>query len=401
MKYVSTILIVDDEQIGRDLLEAMLVGQSYNLLFASNGPEALTKAEEAIPDLILLDVMMPGMNGFQVCRSLRANPLLVEVPIIMVTALDGRESRIKGIEAGADDFVSKPFDQVELRARVRNITRLNRYRQKLRESERLASLGRLIAGAAHELNNPISFIYSNIFHLRNYVQDMEMVLSEYSDVCSSPVSEIEDRISDIEELKKKLELDYIVKDLDRLVDDIGEGARRTKEIVEELTGFSRSDDEKIKDTDINEDIEKSISLLTHYHKNRITIHRDYSDLPKIKTYAGQISQMLMNLISNACQAIDGEGDIWITTRLEDNAVAISIKDSGVGIAGEHMSKIFDPFFTTKEVGEGVGLGLSISYGIAQRHKGEFMVDSQPGSGTTFTVRLPVDFRSLVSKSENL
>jgi two-component system NtrC family sensor kinase len=368
-------------------------------VFADDGVEALGKAAEFSPDLILLDVMMPGIDGFEVCRRLRADPLLAEVPVIMVTGLGDRDSRLKGIEVGADDFVSKPFDRTELQARVRNITRLNRYRQRLRQSERMASLGRLLAGVAHELNNPINFIYSNIFHLRNYLKDIRKVLSEYRDICSSAAYRIADRVSGVKKLEEELDLDYIMQDLDQLVDDISEGARRTKRIVDDLRAFSRSDEGKTEDTDINEDIEKSLNLLVNYHKDRITIHKDYSDLPKVKAFTGQMGQMFMNLISNACQAIDGKGDIWIATQLEDNAVVISIKDNGMGIAEEHIGKIFDPFFTTKDVGEGVGLGLSISYGIIQRHKGEFLVDSKVGSGTTFTIQIPVDFENQIASPE--
>jgi two-component system cell cycle response regulator len=129
MKNLSTVLIVDDEPVGRDTLEALLVGQGHNLVFAANGAEALTQAAELLPDVILLDVMMPGMDGFEVCRRLRANPRLADVPVVMVTALDDRDSRLEGIEAGADDFVSKPFDRAELRARIKTVTRLNRYRR--------------------------------------------------------------------------------------------------------------------------------------------------------------------------------------------------------------------------------------------------------------------------------
>lgn len=166
--------------------------------------------------------------------------------------------------------------------------------------------------------------------------------------------------------------------------------------MEDLKAFSRSDEgriESLSSTDINEDIEKSLSLLVDYYKGRINIHKDYGDLPRVKCYAGQLSQVFMNLITNACQAIDGDGDIWITTKLEDDMAVISVRDNGPGIAEEHIDKIFDPFFTTKEVGKGAGLGLSISYGIVQRHKGKILVDSQVGSGTNFTVRIPVDFES--------
>ena len=166
----STILIVDDESVGRETLEAVLFREGYNLAFASDGPEALVKAAQSAPDLILLDVMMPGMDGFEVCRRLRADPLLAEVPVIMVTALDDRDSRLQGIEAGADDFVSKPFDRVELRARVRTVTRLNRYRRLLAERNRFewvvehANDGYLVLSDEDEVRyvNPQARLYLDI-----------------------------------------------------------------------------------------------------------------------------------------------------------------------------------------------------------------------------------------------
>jgi PAS domain S-box-containing protein len=275
----------------------------------------------------------------------------------------------------------------------RDITELKRRERMLLESEKMASLGRLIAGAAHELNNPINFIYSNISHLRRYIRDIKAALNEYRDICVSTTLGTADRVAAVQRLENRMDLSYILSDLDNLVDDIKEGAVRTKGIVEDLKAFSRSDEGRIADIDINEDIEKTLNLLADYHRGRITINRDYADLPEVKCYQGQISQVFMNLIANACQAIAGEGDIWIRTRLEDKYVIVSIRDNGAGIPGEHIDKIFDPFFTTRDVGKGTGLGLTTSYGIIQRHKGEILVDSEEGSGTTFTVRIPVDFES--------
>jgi signal transduction histidine kinase len=399
MRHVSTILIVDDDKGGRDVLEAMLIGRGYNLVFAENGLEALKKAEEINIDLVLLDVMMPVMDGFEVCRSLRANPFFAEVPIILVTALDDRDSRLKGIEAGADDFVTKPFDHVELRARVQTITRLNRYRQKLRESEKMASLGCLIAGAAHELNNPINFIYSNIPHLREYIRDIKVILEKCHDMSKLPLNKVQELIEYIEEYKEEIDLEYVLEDLERLVDDIHEGARRTKDIVENLKSVCQSGGNGSEKVDIVEYIEESLKNISYFHENQINIHRNYSDLPKVRVYASQLNQVFTNLIVNAYQAINGEGDIWITTRLEENdTVLISIKDNGVGMTRENMNKIFDPFFTTKEVGRGLGLGLSIAYGIIQRHRGEILVDSELGLGTTFNIRIPVDFEKLPQAS---
>ena len=171
--------------------------------------------------------------------------------------------------------------------------------------------------------------------------------------------------------------------------------------VDDLKAFSRSDERRIEDTDINEDIEKSLGLLTDHYKDRINIHKDYGDLPRVKCYAGQIDQVFMNLIANACQAIENQGDIWITTRLEKYTVVVSIRDNGVGIPKEHMDKIFDPFFTTRDVGEGTGLGLSISYGIIERHRGEILVESEPGSGTTLIIQIPVNFEAWESRNSVL
>ena|GEM_PF-2331711 len=301
----------------------------------------------------------------------------------------------------------------------RDITQQKQIEERLRESEKMASLGRLVAGATHELNNPISFIYSNLFHLRRYIQDIKTVLDKYHDLYTS----LADRISDIERLKRNIDLDYVVSDLDRMVDDIHEGAKRTVGIVQDLKAFSRSDERRIDYTDVNEDIEKSLNLLWDHYNGRITIHKDYGDLPRIRCYAGQIGRLFTNLITNACQAIEDQGDIWIKTRHETSdirqetgdeesevsglkstpgliggTVVICIRDNGAGIAKENIDKIFDPFFTTRSVGEGTGLGLSIGYGIIQRHKGEILVDSQSGSGTTFTIRMPVDFVNQESRS---
>ena len=158
----------------------------------------------------------------------------------------------------------------------------------------------------------------------------------------------------------------------------------------DLRTFSRLDETELKEADIHEGIETTLNLLAHRYKRRITVHRDYGDIPKIKCYPGQLNQVFMNVLANAGQAIEDEGDVWITTRQEDDSVLISIRDNGRGIPKESLSKIFDPFFTTKKVGEGTGLGLSISYGIVKRHKGEIWAESEEGLGATFFIKLPIE-----------
>jgi two-component system NtrC family sensor kinase len=348
----------------------------------------------------------------------------VSVPVnLYLTLLEDHVGKIVGAVCVCRDITRmKEIERIndELSKAYRH---LQDAQDQLIQSEKMASLGRLVAGATHELNNPISFIYSNVPHLRGYIRDMKAVLGKYDDAIKSLRSskslndfngfdDFNDSMEDIEKLKEEVGLDYTMEDLDRLVDDIDEGARRTKGIVEDLKAFSRSDEGRIEDTDINQNIEKSLSLLVDHYKGKITIHKDYSSLPRVKCYAGQIGQVFMNLIGNACQAIEDEGDIWITTTHETedmrhenmkselsdlkstDTVVVRIRDNGVGIAPDIIGRIFDPFFTTKDVGEGAGLGLSVSYGIIERHKGEISVDSEEGSGTTFTVRIPVDFESV-------
>jgi signal transduction histidine kinase len=264
--------------------------------------------------------------------------------------------------------------------------------QKLKEtqvqlihSEKMASLGQLVAGVAHELNNPISFIYSNMEHLKGYIKGLKRVLSTYSQVF---LSNQDDREL-IDRVGQEVELDYILRDIDVLLNDFNEGAERTKQIVQDLRSFSRLDEAELKEVNIHDGIESTLNLLRNQYKKGIQVHKDYGELPLVECYASQLNQVFMNLLLNAAQAIEGKGDVWIQTRQLGDFVRIIVRDNGKGIRSEHLDKIFDPFFTTKSLGEGTGLGLSITYGIIRKHQGIIFVESEIGKGTTFTIELPV------------
>lgn len=254
--------------------------------------------------------------------------------------------------------------------------------KKLVHSAKMISLGELVAGVAHELNNPISFIYSNMSYLRDYSSKLiELVNSASEDLAL------------LEKKKSEFEFEYIVSDLPKLIASCEEGARRTRDIVLGLRNFSRIDESQIKEIDITETIDTTLNLLQGEIKNRIEIKRDYEPVPQIKCFSSQISQVFVNLLSNSIQAISGNGTIWIHVhRLaeKDNWIQISIQDSGKGISADNLDKIFDPFFTTKGVGQGTGLGLSITYGIIQKHGGDIQVKSQIGVGTEFIIQLPIE-----------
>ena len=386
----ATVLIVDDEPFNLDLLEQELM-DDYEVVRAEDGEGALREADACEPDLILLDVMMPGMGGLEVVERLRASEKHVSTPVILLTALSGMGDQVAGLDSGADDYITKPFDPDDLHARIRSALRIGGLQKALAEernelqealaslqaaeaqlvhSEKMAGLGKLVAGVAHELNNPIGFIYANMDHFRRYLGELQTAYEG-----ASVPSDMAQRA------------DRAFTTLGRLTESCSNGARRIKEIVQGLRTFSRLDEAERKVVDIHEGIESTLTLLEHHLKDRVTVHKNYGDLPQVECYAGQLNQVFMNLLTNASDAIAGEGDIWITTSQDGDVVRVAIRDSGCGISQDDVSRIFEPFFTTKDVGKGTGLGLSISYGIVQKHGGDILVENAEGEGTTFTVVL--------------
>lgn len=250
-------------------------------------------------------------------------------------------------------------------------------------SEKMVSLGQLVAGIAHEINNPVNYIRNGIRSLKHVTDDMRETLNLYAE-CS--LSE-EDK-KRVEDLKEEIEYEIVLQELDDLTHAIEDGAERTIQIVNDLRSFSHQDQSGFQATDLHAGLESSLNILQHEMKGRITIERDYGEIPAVECNGGQINQVFVNLLSNAQQAIDGEGTITLKTREQDGEVTISIRDTGSGIPEEKRSKIFEPFFTTKDVGKGTGLGLSISYGIIERHCGRIEVESELGVGTEFHIHLP-------------
>ena len=255
---------------------------------------------------------------------------------------------------------------------------------KLVHSAKMVSLGQLVAGVAHELNNPIGFINSNMTYLK-----------DYSDKLIELVGVAEKNPTKLSALKEEYEFDYITQDLPKLIASCQDGARRTRDIVLGLRNFSRLEEAKLQEIDVHQSLDTTLNLLQGEIKNRIELHKHYEPISLINCYASQINQVFMNILSNAVQAIEGAGHIWISTMAvkgskdKKGRVQISIQDSGKGMSSKTLEKIFDPFFTTKVVGQGTGLGLSISYGIIQNHGGEIQVRSEEGVGTEFIVILPV------------
>ena len=259
------------------------------------------------------------------------------------------------------------------------------------EQEKMASLGQLTAGIAHEINNPINFVTANVKPLTRDIQDVFEVLDAYEKINSA--EEFIASKDEIEELKEELELDFIKKEIESLLQGVDDGARRTAEIVRGLKIFSRMDEQDLKRVDLEEGIESTLTLLNSSMKGIIEVERNYENIPKIECYAGKLNQVFMNLLSNAIHAIKnkeggGTGKIKVGIKDMDSQVLLSISDTGSGMPKKVIDHIFEPFYTTKPVGEGTGLGLSITVGIIEKHHGKITVESEEGVGTTFHITLP-------------
>lgn len=254
------------------------------------------------------------------------------------------------------------------------------------QTEKMSSLGQMVAGIAHEINNPVNFIHGNITHVNEYTKNLFDLLNLYQDLYPDPLPEIEELIVDIE-------LDYIMSDLPKIIASMQMGTDRIKKIVLSLRKFSRLDEADVKAADLHEGIENTLLILNHRLKQEVEIIKNYGDLPLVQCYPAQLNQVFMNIIANAIDAML-ESDIKPkqimiqTEKIADNRVMVKIRDNGPGIPPEIRDKIFDPFFTTKPVGKGTGLGLSICYQIIEKHRGKMEVISQPGKGTEFAIYLP-------------
>ncbi|GMR19467.1 MAG: hypothetical protein BMS9Abin36_0062 [Gammaproteobacteria bacterium] len=268
------------------------------------------------------------------------------------------------------------------------IQKLQEAQEQLLQSEKLASIGQLAAGVAHEINNPVGYIYSNLSTLQGYTGKLIEMLNLYEVI--EPSSSVDSTIRDqLATKKEELELDYLKEDVQDLVTESLEGINRVKQIVQDLKDFSHVDQAEWQWTDLHRGLDSTLNIVNNEIKYKAEVVKEYGELPLVECLASQLNQVFMNLLVNAAHAIEQRGTITIRTNTEGEWVWVEISDTGKGIDAEHLKRIFDPFFTTKPVGTGTGLGLSLSYGIVNKHGGRIEVDSEPGKGTTFRVWLPV------------
>ena len=432
------VLLVDDQPIVAESIRRLLVNEAnIEFYYCNNAQQAIPTAAEIKPTVILQDLVMPEVDGLMLVKFFRANPATRSIPVIILSNQGESMVKAEAFAVGANDYLVKIPDPIELVARLRyhstaysNLLKRNEAEQtliynqelerrvaertaelqsaleslkqtqtKLIQEEKMASLGQLVAGVAHEINNPINFIYGNLLPAQQYAKDLLHLIALYRQEYSNPTDLIQDEIDSID-------LDFLTEDFTDLLGSMQNGAQRIYEIVMSLRNFSRLDEAERKTVDLHTGIDSTLLVLGSKLK-LINVVKDYGHCPPLDCFPGQLNQVFMHILGNAADALKDQANarkqpvepknsshqpaINIHTHTTaQNQIQVRITDNGPGIADTIRDRIFDPFFTTKPVGKGTGLGLSISYQIVvERHGGTLDCKSMPGQGTTFLITLPV------------
>ncbi|MBI5330983.1 MAG: response regulator [Betaproteobacteria bacterium] len=406
------ILLVEDSRAVAVVMAARLGSFGYEVVLAENGQIALDKFQESAPDLVLMDIEMPVMDGFEAANRIRQIEAATSAwtPIIFLTASNTHENLITAIEAGGDDFLAKNWPESILQAKMKAMTRINTLRQRLAnnlaqltetnrnladaqnqllQSQTMASVGQLAAGVAHEINNPIGFINSNLGSLQGQVEGLLKVISAYE--AADPVLTAHPALlSVIAAAKKSADLDFLREDIVTLLGESRGGLARVAKIVSNLKDFSHVDNADWQFVKLEAGLDSTLEVVASEIKPKAEIRKEYAGLPEVECMVAQINQVFAKLLVNAAQAIEGRGSITLRTGFDAREAWVEIEDTGKGIPPENMQRIFDPFFSTLPVGQGTGMGLSLAYSIARGHHGRIeVVKSVVGQGSTFRLTLPL------------
>ena len=432
----TKILVVDDEvsleRLIKQRFRKSIRANELEFIFAHNGKEALEKlVTEAPVEIVLTDINMPEMDGLTLLEKL--SEMDGTLKTVVVSAYGDLQNIRTAMNRGAFDFLTKPIDFDDLEITINrtleyvqklkeNFKKLHQAQSQLVQSEKMVSIGQLVAGVAHEINNPVGFIAGNIYHVETYIQDLLNILELYQAELPNPSEVLQKQI-------EKIDLEFVVEDLPQLVASMKEGTERIQNISTSLRTFSRSDTDKKVLFNIHDGIDSTLMILKHRLKANnqrpeIKVIKDYGELPIVECYPGQLNQVFMNIIANSIDAIEeyNEGCSYEKIKAYPNVITIQtavghekgeigngykeklgespsqviirISDNGPGISESVKQHIFNPFFTTKAVGAGTGLGLSISWSIVvEKHGGRIDCVCTPGKGGEFIIEIPINSNS--------
>ena len=407
----SRVLVIEDSKADQAVFRRTL--NVHDLTFAETGEAGLELLDKQPFDLVLLDYKLPGLNGDAVLRAIRSGPH-AEIPVVVTSGIGNERLAVALLKDGAADYVSKRDgmksrvagaihealdrraietdrrrNEQELRLRKdeleRSFRQLQENQGRLIQSEKMAGMGQLVAGVAHEINNPLSYVTNNISVLDRDIRQIVALMNLYRDHLGANLP------PEIAEVEEAIDLDYTLANLDRLLRSTRQGLQRVGEIVAGLRDFSRLDEAEFQQVDPNDPVRATVEIVRHQIRQKnIHLVVEIEPLPTVWCNPGRLNQVLLNLLVNAVQAVEAGSTITIRTHHlpESNEFQYVVSDNGPGIPESIRGKIFDPFFTTKPQGVGTGLGLWIAYNIVGEHHGRIEVDSEPGLGTTFTVTLP-------------
>ncbi|MGD1809796.1 hybrid sensor histidine kinase/response regulator [Dapis sp. BLCC M126] len=438
-----TIMIVDDQEMNLKLMSNLLTISGFNVIVEENGEMALEKLKNELPDLILLDVLMPGINGFEICRRLQSSETTKNIPVIFMTSISESEEKIRGLKLGAVDYIIKPFKAEEILARInihirlqqeikertqaeielqkakveleervkertaelsQSLANLQQTQIQLIKSEQMSSIGELITGIAHELNNPVSIVVGNITLAETYLQAIINHIKLYQQQFPQPGSTIE-------EDAEKMDIDFLIEELPKMLSSIKLASDRISETSVSLRSFARADSMSKVPFDINDAIESNLKILQHrlkanHQRPEIEIVKNYGDLPKINCYPHALNQVFINLLVNAIDSLEeynnkknrtydeilqNSNRITITTSvIQSDEVEIIIADNGLGMLAHLKDKLSEVFEGAKPGNKINRLGLSLNHLIiVERHRGKLECNTLPQQGTEFVIKLPI------------
>ena len=427
------ILLVDDSRSASAVFAMRLEKMGHTVSIAENGLRAVDRFRELAPDLVLMDIEMPVMDGFEATHRIRAFEASRQwawTPIIFLTAVGTPENFVTSVDAGGDDLIPKNVPEPVLRAKLKAMARvaalrhelidanrrmqddirarqqaedelsrrcveltelndkLSRMQLQLLQAEKLASIGQLAAGVAHEINTPIGFVQSNLGTLATYLARLDEALQ----ACTALLATLPPPAArELADLRRRLDLDYIGEDAPLLIRESRAGIERVSRIVRSLKDFSQLDRTQAwTRTDLHTLIENALALIVGDVRSKAHIVREFGVLPEVECQPEQLGEVVVSLLTNAAQAIGNiPGTVTLRTGADEGGVWLDVIDDGCGMPPAVRARVVDPFFTTHPVGQGAGLGLSLAYGIVRQHAGTIEVDSEVGCGSRFRVRLPV------------